>query len=304
MGAWGTSLYANDSADDIRFEYLDKLRRGVSNEEIVESMIRDQGECIDDPEDAPLFWFALADTQWNYGRLMPEVKEKALYYLTQNGDLEVWREAGAKKLNAWLETRKKLEEKLHTPQPPVKKVSPYRLFRCKWQLGDVFAYKLQEEVSKEYGYFEKYIAFRKIDEIGVWPGHIVPVIEVYYKIWDDIPTIEELREVKLLPISLYPTVLLFHPDEPPLYRIHIDIESERNIPKDRLFFLGNMSSEVRAFSPEVSQHNDMNCVRFKNDGWNIELTTLKLYHLWEEYHEDYQAFAKKYLQIINSGQRV
>ena len=34
-----------------------------------------------DVEEEPLFWFALADTQWNYGRLLPEVKEQALAWL-------------------------------------------------------------------------------------------------------------------------------------------------------------------------------------------------------------------------------
>ena len=31
-----------------------------------------------DDEEEPSFWFALADTQWKYGRLLPEVKEKAI----------------------------------------------------------------------------------------------------------------------------------------------------------------------------------------------------------------------------------
>ena len=32
-----------------------------------------------DVEEEPLFWYVLADTQWNYDRLQPEVKEKALF---------------------------------------------------------------------------------------------------------------------------------------------------------------------------------------------------------------------------------
>ena len=81
MGAWGTSLYANDSASDIRGEYVDKLRRGKSNEEATKALIEQNQDYMGDAEEEPLFWYALADTQWNYGRLLPEVKEKALHFL-------------------------------------------------------------------------------------------------------------------------------------------------------------------------------------------------------------------------------
>ena len=75
MGAWGTSLYANDYASDIRGDYVDKLKRGKSNEEATQELIKANQEIMGDIEEEPLFWFALADTQWNYGRLLPEVKE-------------------------------------------------------------------------------------------------------------------------------------------------------------------------------------------------------------------------------------
>lgn len=74
-----------------------------------------------DVEEEPLFWFALADTQWNYGRLQPEVREKALYFLSQEDELERWREAGEKQLKAWMSTRDHLKEKLLSPQPPEKR---------------------------------------------------------------------------------------------------------------------------------------------------------------------------------------
>ena len=31
MGTWGTGLYSNDSACDIRGDYIDKLKRGKTN---------------------------------------------------------------------------------------------------------------------------------------------------------------------------------------------------------------------------------------------------------------------------------
>ena len=92
MGTWGTSLYDNDSTSDIRGDFLDKLKRGKTNEEATKELV-DENMNTGDTEEEPLFWFALADTQWNYGRLLPEVKEKALFYLSQDKEWERWRES-------------------------------------------------------------------------------------------------------------------------------------------------------------------------------------------------------------------
>ena len=50
-------------------------------------MIDQDQSLFGDKEEEPLFWFALADTQWNYGRLLPSVKEKALLFLSKEGEL-------------------------------------------------------------------------------------------------------------------------------------------------------------------------------------------------------------------------
>ena len=78
MGTWGPGLYQDDVACDIKSEYVNRLKIGQTNIEATQDMI-DYNECyIDDEEDAPIFWFALADTQWKYGRLLPEVRDEAL----------------------------------------------------------------------------------------------------------------------------------------------------------------------------------------------------------------------------------
>lgn len=190
MGAWGTSLYANDSACDIRDDYLDKLKRGKTNEEATKELIDANGSAGDAEEDA-LFWFALADTQWNYGRLLQEVKEKALFYLTDGQESTRWEDAGQKQQRAWEKTLATLKQKLESPQPPIKKVSQYRIYRCKWNMGDVFAYQLESKLAKGRGLCGRFFLIRKVDETTWYPGHIVPI--VYVKITDDdtLPTSTE-----------------------------------------------------------------------------------------------------------------
>ena len=239
MGAWGTSLYSNDSACDIRGDYVDKIKRGKSNEEATEELIHEYCDIIDCVDEAPLFWFALADTQWNYGRLLQYVKEKALYFLSQENELERWREAGERKLLAWMHTLNKLKEKLNSPQPPLKKVSKYRLYKCGWQLGDVFAYQFSSDYSKEKGFWGKFMFFRKTSEYIYWPGHIVPLIRFYNLLSNEI-----LSKEKLLGASLLPTPIANEPRGKTSKRLDVTIllikESEKSIPKENIFFLGNL----------------------------------------------------------------
>ncbi len=76
MGAWGSSLYANDVICDVRDTCIKFLQNQLGNIEVYNLTMETFKEYIDD-EDEPLLWYALADTQWNMGRLMPKVKEKA-----------------------------------------------------------------------------------------------------------------------------------------------------------------------------------------------------------------------------------
>ena len=68
MGAWNTSLYGNDTARDVKGDYVHKLRSGKSDQEAMEAMLVEYERTKDDEDEGPLFWLALADTQWEYGR--------------------------------------------------------------------------------------------------------------------------------------------------------------------------------------------------------------------------------------------
>ena len=100
-------------------------------------MIDQNQSLFGDKEEEPLFWFALADTQWNYGRLLPSVKEKALLFLSKEGELQRWKEHGERQWTEWKGTHNKLKRKLEVQQPPLKKVTKFKLCQCKWHLGDV-----------------------------------------------------------------------------------------------------------------------------------------------------------------------
>lgn len=243
LGAWGTSLYANDSACDLRGDYVEKLKSGKSNPEATQELLEEYQAVLEDPEEGALFWFALADTQWNYGRLLPEVKEKALYYLSRNEEQDRWAASGSKNFSAWQKTLLQLQEKLSSPQPKEKRVSPFRPYHCKWNLGDIFAYQLTSDYSKSLGYDRKYVAFRKVSEDTWYPMHVVPVIQIYLWMGDEIPTIDSLKELPVLPSFTKPQMVKDTPAKCLEKNLKLICESEKSIPKGNLVFVGNDLSE-------------------------------------------------------------
>ena len=54
MGAWSTFLYASDTTSDIRGDYLDMLRRGMTNEEATRGLIEASQGYMGDVEEEPL----------------------------------------------------------------------------------------------------------------------------------------------------------------------------------------------------------------------------------------------------------
>ena len=181
MGAWGVKLFQDDDASDVKDEYTDKLKRGLSNEEIVEEMKK---KYLDEHEDTnAVFWFALADCQWNVGRLLPEVKEKALYYIDSDIDLERWKE-DPKQLAKRVEVLEQLKEKLKSSQPPEKKILKYIPIKCEWKNGDVYAYHLTGKYAEGIEYFGKYAVIIKDGEGKMEPCLIGPMVYILKHIFD------------------------------------------------------------------------------------------------------------------------
>lgn len=147
MGAWGVGLYQDDVTQDIRNEYVNRLKVGYTNEEATEELIEYYDYIIENEDDGPLFWFALADTQWKYGRLMPKVKKEALKHIKNGMNLERWKEENIKLYPKRESILKELEVRLNSEQPPEKKVSKLTVRKSPWKVGDVLLYKIKSDNS-------------------------------------------------------------------------------------------------------------------------------------------------------------
>lgn len=207
MGFWGSGLYANDSTCDIRDIYIDLLRKQLTDEEAYEELLKFFGEMLGTDEE-PLFWYALAETQWKTGRLTPEIKGKALEWIEKKGFLDMWQhsENGGK---GWENTLEKLKEKLESPQPARKNLQPrYNYVTNPWETGDIYAYEINTQCPDYADFLGKYIAIQKIGDMDFHDdeGNDFPIsiVQFFDKFFDEIPSLDEVLTQRILPFGTAP----------------------------------------------------------------------------------------------------
>jgi len=224
------------------------LQEQLSNQEAYIKTIEMFSGIEEIPEEAPLFWYALAETQWKTGRLMPEVKSKALEWIENRGGMELWEESktgGA----GWQKTLDKLKERIMSEQPKEKKVrKPVLLNQDPWNLGDVYAYRFHTEIAKEHGVLGKYMVLQKMGarlNAGA-RGETVMKVHVFDKLFDDIPTLTDLSGIRLLPLDYIPKKIWGrgYVDPNPYRILHLNcfifLDKKKDYPKEHLTYLGNM----------------------------------------------------------------
>ena len=139
MGTWGTAIFSDDLASDIRNDYIALLQKDTTNEDATDQLMRKYQQSIGDADEGPVFWLALAAIQWKYGRLLPLVKDHALQVIDGETDLRRWAES-PQELGKRRKVLEALRDQLLSPQPPLKKVR--KPVTVKAQIGDVFMMSL------------------------------------------------------------------------------------------------------------------------------------------------------------------
>lgn len=156
MGAWGTGLYSNDIAEDIREDCRDVFSVKTPEEGLrilEEDYLKEIQE--DDYDELADFWYAVADYQWNKGILTERAKKKALELLGRGAGLDLWIEEGNKSdIKKRKEVLEKLKEKLNSPQPPKKKIRDSGIHYA-IKKGDIIAVRPNEKFTIEFDYKEK-----------------------------------------------------------------------------------------------------------------------------------------------------
>jgi len=240
MGAWGPGLYQDDVAEDVKTDYVNLLKIGKTNQEATDKMIKDNQMIINDFDEGPIFWFALADTQWKFGRLLPNVKDNALMYLKKEDDLKKWETENRASYKYRKKVLEELIQRLNSPMPALKKISLYKYFKCSWNVGDTYAFRLESEHAKLNNLFGHYLIIHKIDEYHWKKGNefdTFPIVYTKITKTTKLPkTLDELNnDCDFVRIVYNPGTGLYR------YKSINDTSSSRIL--KRLVFIGNFAIE-------------------------------------------------------------
>jgi len=217
MGAWGTAIFSDDLAEDVRSEYTALLSIGKSNEEAEHLLFSYYSEILNKgDEDEPTFWFALALSEWNKGRLSESVKTKALEFLDKGGDLERWNTPGNEKnYKERLQVIQDFQKTIVSKQPAEKIIKKMTVHHCPWRVGDLLSYRIVTNKDIENGSFSnmwrKYALLRVI-QIDKHPVSKLAPTEMYDETmlvglygWtgDTIPEPSIVENLEYIPIEDY-----------------------------------------------------------------------------------------------------
>ncbi len=147
MGTWGTAIFSDDLAADVRDEFTDLIAEGLSTTAAVKRLVSEYEEVLDDPDDGVVFWLALAATQQKLGRLTAKVKNKAIRIIDTGADIARWSENTKSEINQRKKHLSNLRQQLAGKQPQPKKVRPRTKSSTNFKAGDVVAYQLTSQTT-------------------------------------------------------------------------------------------------------------------------------------------------------------
>lgn len=223
MSGWGTAIFSDDTACDVRDDYRDLVGDGISGPEATNRLVDEWRDTLRDPDDCPVFWLALAATQWKCGRLETRVREKALEIIAGGLGLQRWTE-DPKLLQKRKAVLAKLEEQLRSPPPAEKRIPKRFRDHCDWEVGEVIAYQLPSG---------KWALLRVID-FHSDKGGTCPICELLDWTGDEIPARDVMAALPVRRTGLNDVAR--RPND--LTRFMIGRTSERELPQKRVKRLG------------------------------------------------------------------
>jgi hypothetical protein len=144
LGTWGTGIFGNDLAADVRAQYRSLMAEGATGPDATDGVLGEWGGLADDDEDGVHIWLALAATQTQLGRLEDRVRDRALAIIDAGADLRLWQEDSPEDVPARRRALELLRQKLVGPQPAPRRVRKQAPMKPKFAPGDIVAYRLDD----------------------------------------------------------------------------------------------------------------------------------------------------------------
>lgn len=156
VGTWGTGIFADDVASDVRDDYREYLGDGLSAQDATDRVLAEWSDALSDPESVTIVWLAVAATQVKVGRLEDRVRDRALAIIDNGEDLARWQD-DPKLLRERQRVLEKLRDAVTGPQRSPTRIP--RPIRSVWPFepGSIVAFR------RDSG---RYLALRVVGAFG------------------------------------------------------------------------------------------------------------------------------------------
>lgn len=227
---------------EIKEAYLEFRKNGMNRAAATNELFaRYTTEIVQGEEDdGCIFWIGLADGQYVNKELTSEIAEHA------NSALNIVEQSG------WGITPGDISRRRiwysYAPMPEKAMGKRKTKFRCKWKVGDTFAYQLSDKCSEEKNVSGKYLLLRKVSDVEFGDGRLFPVVTLSILDKDSFPkNHNEFSNLTVLKINRGRFGL---PDDLYEYRVELIIKNQKQLSSIPLIYIGNFEG-VREPDDEV-----------------------------------------------------
>jgi len=230
LGAWGTAIFSDDLASDIRGDWRDLIGDGMTPEAATQRILSDYAASLNDPDESSVVWLALALTQWKTGRLLDDVGRTAIDVIDRGADLHRWETPQLR--SAREKVLAKTRSQLLSPQPEARKLPKRRRSETPFAPGDVVRYSHSEGCN-----FLFWVTRNQTDKGGEYSQ-----VECLDFVGDDPPTLDKAIRLPAMERRYVPRSdgSVHEPDRLGFVLLHAS-----SIPDDRIAVLGNRPRPAR-----------------------------------------------------------
>jgi hypothetical protein len=183
----------------VRDEWRDAILDGLTAEDATQRLLESFDENLDEAETEKLFWMALAAAQMETGRLLPEVRDRALQIIDAGGDVDRWREDGDESLaRQRARVIERLAAKLRGPQAKPKRLRRPVELSVPLEVGDVVCVRAQRE-----GENDALVVVVGHGE-GLAPGELYPIVAPLAWEGRRVPKRDRIARLPFLPDPVSP----------------------------------------------------------------------------------------------------
>lgn len=230
MSVIHSGIYGSTVASEMLHEYYAVFSRNTPSDAVrkLDDFVRREYDMVDWPD----YSLSLANFMWHRGILTDEVRRRALDLLDSGAGLLLWEEADADTYRQREKELALLRDTMMRPQPPAKGIRMRLVTKPLFCTGDVLALQLRT-ADKAYvtepdaypsgideaqfrAYDGKWIAIRKVQDFVLTCSRIEPevrdvspVFQLYHKIFDECPTLQDLQNVSVADTGILGTPTIY-----------------------------------------------------------------------------------------------